>query len=123
MVQQVRVQIFGGPPLTVAVWGDDREQADQAIAFQMHDPTRRRGRYPRYRAQSLALRVDQSVGLQPRQPHPTEAVDQFQVLKTALPAVKDYAYRPKAALARRGKHRLEVIILRQLVTGFVVSKC
>ena len=46
------VEVIGGPPLLVAVWGNDLEQADQAIIFQMNDRSCSIGRDPRHGAQT-----------------------------------------------------------------------
>lgn len=38
--QRGHPQVVGGPPFLVAIWGDDQEQTDQTIAFQIDDVPR-----------------------------------------------------------------------------------
>ena len=89
--QSRHVQIVAGPPFQIAVWGDDLEQANQPMAFQVYDGPLGIGVHPRHRAQAAPLGVDPAVGFQSRQPDSAQSPDLFQVLESAIPVVKDHA--------------------------------
>ncbi len=111
--------IVGCPPLNVTVCGDYLEEANQPVAFQLHDAPARIRRNARNGAQARVVRVDEAVTFQACQPPPAEILECFQVFKARVPPIKHHARRSKAALPRRLYQHLEVVVLGQRILGFV----
>src|SRR5512138_3452549 len=103
------VLIAGGPVFRVTVWGVDPKYQDKAITFEMHAcaavANRAVGQWPVARA----VRVDQSVGFQARQPLPAEAANQFEVHQRAVPAIKTDVARGEPTFLGGLEHGLEMV--------------
>jgi len=64
------VQVVGGPVFFVIVWSDDQEQANEAIALEMNDPTVRVGFALGDQAATGSVGIDSTVGFQTGQLRP-----------------------------------------------------
>ena len=86
--QLVHRQVVGRPVLSVPVSGDDPEDPDQTVTFQVDDRAAGLDRRRADGLEPLPVEVDPAVDLQPRQPAPAQAADQLEVLQAAVPAVE-----------------------------------
>ena len=107
----VHGQVIGGPVFRVTVWGDDPKDQDHAKTFEMDlsswswDGDRRQGDV------AVSIRIDQPVVLQPGQKVPAMSAHRFEVLHTAVPAIKTNELGGEAARFRCGQHRPEMLVL------------
>ena len=113
-VSAVMFRIVRGPVFLAAVWGDDQEQADQTIAFQIMDEGALSLRFDvDHRASSRPVGIDQAMGFQSSQPHPAGVSNWFEVIQAAVPTIENYILWHEAAPMRHLQQCPEMIVLGQ----------
>jgi len=112
-------QVACRPVFRVTVGGVDPKHQDKAIPFQMHARASFADRTRRQCAIATSIWINLAVGLQAGEPLPAVGTDGFEISQRTVPAIEGYIARLKATRFGGLEQGAEVLVLGQLVDGFV----
>ncbi len=82
-LQLSQVQVISCPVVNVAVWGNQLEYFDHAIALEMDYSSRRSNVNLTQGTIACAVRVDVPIVLEAGEPNPLVTADEFEIIKAA----------------------------------------
>src|SRR4029078_13201432 len=103
------------PVFRVTVSSVNPKHQNKAIALQMHTRPSFTNCTIVKRPISSCMRIDQSIGFQPREPLPAVSTDGFEIGKSAVPAIERDIARFKAACLSSIEHSTKVRVLGQTI--------
>ena len=117
-LQIIHLQAIGRPQFSVAVCGDDLEDADQPIAFEPDHAAGFTDLDLTHRLQPLTIRINFPVTLQSGQPNPIAGANQLQIIEARIPTIKDHTVGRKSSARGSFDQRLKMIVFGQRVLFF-----
>ncbi len=116
-----QVEVIGRPVINVTVWGDNLEDFDESIAFEVyHRASGGNGDLMKWAIPRLVW-VDVPITLEPGQPNPTRVSNQLEVVQTAVPTIKHQALRRKSPFLGSREHGTEMVVLGCSIDALLVK--